>query len=188
MGKGPLIILSGPSGTGKTTVSARLLAVSGLPLRQSISATTRPPRVGERDGVDYFFVDPAEFSRKVAAGDFLEWAQVFGNSYGTPREPIERLRQNGMGVLLVIDVQGAAQVRKSCPDHVSIFLMTPSLEVLEQRLRTRHTEDEAAIQRRLVTARQELQRASEYTYQVVNDDLETAVTQLRAIIAPLFRE
>ncbi len=188
MAKGPLIILSGPSGSGKTTVTSRLLAVSGLPLRQSISATTRSPRNGERDGVEYYFLSLEEFQQKIAAGEFLEWATVICNFYGTPREPVERLRQQGIGVLLVIDVQGAAQVRKSRPDHVSIFLTTPSLEVLEKRLRDRNSEDEATIQRRLATARKELQRAGEYTHQVVNDDLDTTVRELQTLIEPLFRE
>ena len=188
MTKGPLIILSGPSGSGKTTVTSRLLAGSALPLRQSISATTRAPRPGEIDGVHYYFLTPEEFRRKLDAGDFLEWAQVFGDYYGTPREAVERMRDQGIGQLLVIDVQGAAQVRKSCPDLTSIFLTTPSLKVLEERLRARHSEDEPRIQQRLTTARTELSRAGEYNYQVVNDDLETTVRELRSIITPLFRE
>lgn len=188
MAKGPLIILSGPSGSGKTTVTARLLADSSLPLRQSISATTRQPRPGERDGVDYYFLKPDEFRRRVEAGDFLEWAQVFGDYYGTPREAVERQRARGIGQLLVIDVQGAAQVRQTCPDQVSIFLTTPSLEVLEARLRDRHSENETKIQKRLAMAKHELDRANEYDYQVVNDDLETTVRELKTIITPMFRE
>lgn len=188
MAKGPLIILSGPSGSGKTTVTSRLLADSSLPLRQSISATTRAPRPGERDGVHYYFLTPEEFRRRIDAGDFLEWAEVFGDYYGTPREPVERMRRQGIGQLLVIDVQGAEQVRRTCPDQVSIFLTTPSLEVLEQRLRARHSEDEPRIQRRLIAARKELERASEYTHQIVNDELEHTVRELRSVITPLFRE
>lgn len=188
MARGPLIILSGPSGSGKTTVTDRLLQDRGLPVRRSISATTRPPRDGERDGVDYYFVPELEFRRKMQAGEFLEWAEVFGKFYGTPREPVERLRDQGLGALLVIDVQGAEKVRQACPDHVSIFLRTSSFEVLEKRLRQRHTEDEASIQQRLATARLELGRANEYTFQVVNDDLEDAVRNLRAVIEPFLRE
>ncbi len=114
--------------------------------------------------------------------------EVFGDYYGTPREPVETQRERGVGQLLVIDVQGAAQVRRTCPDQVSIFLTTPSLEVLETRLRDRHSEDETTIQKRLATARHELERANEYDYQVVNDELETTVRELRTIITPMFRE
>jgi guanylate kinase len=185
---GPLIILSGPSGSGKSTVIARLLAEGGLPLRLSVSATTRPPRPGERDGVAYHFWPRERFEREIAAGAFLEYAEVHGRLYGTLFREVEPYRQKGLGVILDIDVQGAAQVRRRCPNRVSIFLRTSTPEALEQRLRLRHTEGPEAIRRRLETARQELARADEYDYQVINDDLETAVAELRAIIARQFRE
>jgi guanylate kinase len=185
---GPLIILSGPSGSGKTTIASRLLAMPDLRLKQSISATTRAPRAGEIEGKNYFFLSPAEFEAKKAAGEFLEWAKVHDWYYGTPRKTVEELRRQGFAVMLVIDVQGAAQVRRSCPNNVSIFVRAPTLDALEQRLRDRHTEDEAEIQRRLDTARSELARADEFTHQVLNDDLERAVNDVRTIILNLSRE
>ena len=186
MSKGPLIILSGPSGSGKSTVIRRLLAASGLPLRLSVSVTTRPPRAGEVDGIAYHFWTRERFEEEVRAGGFLECAEVFGALYGTLRREVEPVREQGQGALLEIDVQGAAQVRRQCPDAVSIFLKAPSLETYEQRLRQRHTESEAAIRRRLEGARRELARAGEYDYQVVNDDLDRAVAEVEAIIRRQF--
>jgi guanylate kinase len=185
---GPLIILSGPSGSGKSTVIARLLAEGGLPLRLSVSATTRPPRPGERDGEHYHFWTRERFEREIAAGAFLEWAEVHGQLYGTLVREVEPYRRQGLGVILVIDVEGAAQVRRRCPNPVSVFLRTSTPEALEQRLRQRHTDSPEAIRGRLETARRELARADEYDYQVINDDLETAVAELRGIIARQFRE
>lgn len=186
MRQGPLIILSGPSGSGKSTVMARIRETSDLPIRQSISATTRPPRPYERHGVDYYFLTPDAFAAMLRDGELLEWAQVHGHYYGTPRAPIDALRGQGFGVVLVIDVQGAAQVRRLCPDHVSIFLRTSSLDILERRLRERHTEDEASLRQRLDNARVELQQASEYQHQVINDELDTAVRQVVEIIRNQF--
>jgi guanylate kinase len=184
--KGPLIILSGPAGCGKSTVTARLLARGDLPLRQSVSATTRPPRPGERDGEHYRFWTRPRFEEEIRAGGFLEWAEVYGNYYGTPRSEVEPYRARGVGVILVIDVQGAAQVRAKCPDAVSVFLRASSWAECERRLRGRGTEDEATIARRLATARQELARAGEYQFEVINDDLENAVEQLHAIVSRQF--
>jgi guanylate kinase len=183
---GPLIILSGPSGSGKSTVLTRVLKESGLPLRVSVSATTRPPRPGERDGVAYHFWAREKFLDQVQAGAFLEWAEVHGQYYGTLRAEVGPYRERGIGVILDIDVQGAEKVRKLCPDNVSIFLRAPSPEVLEQRLRARGTEDDDAIARRLANARRELERIGEYDHVVVNDDLETAVAQIRELITRLF--
>jgi guanylate kinase len=183
--KGPLIILSGPSGCGKTTVTERLLARGDLSLRRSVSATTRPPRDDERDGVDYRFWTRERFEEEIRAGGFLEWAEVYGNYYGTPRGEVEPYRARGVGVILVIDVQGAAQVRAKCPDAVSVFLRTSSRDEYERRLRARG-DGEAAIRLRLDNARGELARAGEYQFQVVNDDLATAVEQLHAIISRQF--
>jgi guanylate kinase len=184
--KSPLIILSGPSGVGKSTVIDRLLAANDPPLHLSVSATTRPRRGSEVDGVNYHFWPRERFDRGVAAGEFLEHAEVFGHGYGTLQSEVEPYRQRGIGVILDIDVQGASQVRLHCPDAVSIFLRASSLETYEQRLRRRGTDSEAAIQRRLQGARRELERAGEYDYQVINDDLETAVADVRAIVLRLF--
>jgi len=178
----PLFILSGPSGSGKSTVLGRLLAEQDPPLRLSVSATTRAPRAKERDGVHYHFWTRPRFEAQVEAGAFLEWADVFGNLYCTLRGEVEPYRQQGIGVVLEIDVQGAAQVRRECPDAVTVFLRTSSLESYEQRLRSRGTESEEAIQRRLQGARRELERLDEYQYVVINDDLDTAVAELRAIV------
>ncbi len=186
MPQGPLIILSGPSGVGKSTVIRRLLTESGLPLRLSVSATTRAPRPGEQDGVDYFFWTPEQFQKEVDQGGFLEWAEVHGRRYGTLRSQVDEWLAKGWGVLLDIDVQGAEQVRRKCPGALSIFLKAPSWEVYEQRLRLRHTENEEMIARRLATARRELERAGEYDHQVLNRDLETAVAEVRGLIAARF--
>jgi guanylate kinase len=188
MAQGPLIILSGPSGSGKSTVIRQLLAEAGLPLRLSVSATTRPRRPKEQEGVDYFFWTRERFAEQVAAGAFLEWAEYAGNLYGTLRSEVDGYRARGTGVILDIEVKGAEQVRRRSPDNVSIFLTAPSWEVYEQRLRKRHTEGEEAIARRLATAREELARRGEYDHVVVNDDLGTAVTRLRALIAKHFTE
>jgi guanylate kinase len=180
--KAPLVIVSGPSGVGKSTVIDRLLAAANPPLRLSVSATTRALRPGETDGVHYHFWPRARFEQELRCGSFLEHAEVFGNYYGTLRSEVEPYREGGVGVLLDIDVQGASQVRRKCPDAVSVFLRAPSVEAYEQRLRQRGTESEAALQRRLQGARRELEHAGEYDYQVINDDLEAAVADVRAII------
>ncbi len=182
MARGPLIILSGPSGSGKSTVVRRLLDSFGARMRLSVSATTRPGRRGEVDGVDYHFWTRERFEEAKARDGFLEWAEVHGNCYGTLRSEVEPYLDRGIGVLLDIDVQGAEQVRARCPDHVSIFVKPPSLEELERRLRGRGTESEEAIQRRLANARKELARAGEYQHQVVNDVLERCVAELRQLI------
>src|SRR5271165_886182 len=151
--KGPLVFISGPSASGKSTVIGGLLRASGLPLHLSVSATTRGRRQEEQDGVHYHFLTRERFEEQVAAGAFLEYANVHGHLYGTLRSEVDGYRARGMGVLLDVDVQGAAAVRQLYPECLSIFLCASQSDAYEQRLRRRGTEDEAGIARRLVTAR-----------------------------------
>jgi guanylate kinase len=178
----PLFILSGPTASGKSTVLARVLAEPQPPLRLSVSATTRSPRPKEQDGKHYHFWTRQRFESAVERGEFLEWAEVWANLYGTPRQEVEPYRAKGIGVVLDIDVQGAEQVLRVCPEAVTIFLRTSSPETYEARLRKRGTETEEAIQRRLRGAELELERGQNYQYHVINDDLDEAVAQLRAIV------
>lgn len=184
---GALFVVSGASGTGKTTMVKE--ALRRMPaLYFSISATTRPRRETEVDGRDYHFVDRARFDAMADDGDLLEWAEVYGNCYGTPRAPVEERLSRGESVLLDIDVQGARQVRKAMPEAVSIFLLPPDMETMERRLRSRSTDSAAVIARRLEEAREQLEGAAEADYLVVNDDLEAAYDQLQAIVvAELWR-
>ncbi len=176
---GPLIILSGPSGSGKSTISRRLLQEKTWPLRMSVSVTTRPPRKNEINDVDYHFWTREAFLAHRDAGEFLEWAEVYGNYYGTLKSEVEPYRTQGVGVLLDIDIKGWEQVRARCPDAVSIFVWTSSMETYEKRLRERKTEAESAIQRRLEGARLEVARAPEYDHQVNNDHLDQALHTMR---------
>jgi guanylate kinase len=188
MTQGPLFIISGPSGSGKSTVIDRLLRDPGLRprVRLSVSATTRPPRPGEVDGVHYHFWDVPRFEAAIAAGEFLEWARVHGaNYYGTLNSEVEPHRRAGKGVVLDVDVQGAAQVRRRCPDHLSVFLTVPEHRY-EERLRQRGADDEASIRRRMATAREELRHADEYMVQLVNDDLDETVAWLRHLVGEEF--
>ncbi|MPZ18053.1 MAG: guanylate kinase [Luteitalea sp.] len=178
---GTLFIVSAPSGTGKTTVVERLVEVlEGVTISRSY--TSRPARVGERDGLDYNFVSRERFEAMVAGGEFLEWADVFGHVYGTRREDTEQLMASGQDVILVIDVQGAKQLRRQTLDAVSVFVLPPCYEVLEQRLRGRSQDTEEAIHRRLDTARREVVEYHDYDYVIVNDDLDTCVHALSAVI------
>jgi guanylate kinase len=183
---GPLVILSGPSGSGKSTVLERVLKTMALPLHLSVSATTRPARPGEQEGVHYFFWTPEQFEREVQAGAFLEWAEVHEQRYGTLRKEVDPYRQRGTGVILDIDVQGARTVRRQIPEAVLVFMRTSKFETYEQRLRHRATEDENRIQARLAAARKELARASDYDFEVINDDLVVAVEKFHSILRPLF--
>jgi guanylate kinase len=179
--RGLLFIVSAPSGTGKTTLVERLVQV--LPtLRMSRSYTSRAARAGERAGVDYNFITPDEFKRRIEACEFLEWADVFGNYYGTGAHDVEQLLADGQDVVLVIDVQGARQVKARGVDHTAIFVLPPSFQILEQRLRGRSKDTETQMQRRLATARAEAASFVDYDYVVVNDELEPTVTRLREII------
>jgi guanylate kinase len=179
--RGLLFVVSAPSGTGKTTLVEELVRVVS-DLTMSRSYTSRPPRPGECDGVDYNFVTRRRFEEMVAADDFLEWAEVFGNLYGTCRKDTVQLLDRGKDVVLVIDVQGGRQVRKRMTGTISVFVLPPSFEVLEQRLRGRCKDPEEAILRRLATARQEIEVFSEYDYLVVNDEFDTCVDRLRSIV------
>lgn len=176
-----LLILSAPSGAGKTTI-ARRLAVSRPDVDHSVSATTRAPREGERDGVDYHFVSPEEFTRRVEAGAFLEWAEYGGQRYGTLRREVERLTEAGKHVILDIEVQGARQVRDRWENVLSVFIIPPSAEALLERLGGRRTENAAAVRNRLERALDELDEASAYDYVIVNDDLEAAVRAVSGIL------
>jgi guanylate kinase len=175
-------VLSAPSGAGKTTLVRRLVELQPE-LRFSVSYTTRPRRRGESDGRDYFFVDEAEFERMREHGDFLEHASVFGHHYGTGREQVGRLLDAGHDVILEIDWQGARQVRTNLPGAHSIFILPPSLDELERRLRGRSTDTDAVIRRRLGQAIDDISHWQEFDYVIVNDDLERAVHELREILA-----
>ncbi len=187
---GILFIISAPSGSGKSTLVSQLRTlVEGLDF--SISYTTRAPRGSEEDGREYHFTTRAEFERMIAAGDFLEWAEVFGNYYGTAVAALSHAKEVGKDLLLDIDVQGALQVMKKLPEAVSIFVLPPSPEILQMRLRRRSeaeqeasktTIPESVIQKRLAEARNELKQMQDYKYALVNDVLDQAVTELRAIV------
>ena len=157
-----LIILSGPSGVGKGTVREELFKDDSLNLAYSISMTTRKPRPNERDGIDYFFVEEEEFKSKIEEGKLLEWAQFVGNYYGTPKDYVDQLLNEGKNVVLEIEVQGALQVMEKCPDATTIFLVPPSLEELERRIRGRRTEEEEIVQQRLSKARKEISFLARY--------------------------
>jgi guanylate kinase len=174
---GRLTVLTGPSGVGKGTLVGLLLA-RHPEIWLSISATTRQPRGGELEGQHYFFLDRPVFERQVAEGGFLEWAEFAGNLYGTPRPPVEAQLRQGRPVLLEIELEGARQVRRSCPDAQQLFLAPPGFEELERRIRGRGTDSEEAIQRRLARARVELEAAGEFDAVVVNADLQTALAEL----------
>ncbi len=178
---GSVIVISAPSGSGKSTLVKRLMAsVPGLVF--SVSYTTRPRRRGERHGKDYFFVSREQFGRMVAAKEFVEWADVHGQWYGTSEQQIRKAQQAGKDVLLDIDVQGHSQVRRRLPDAVSIFLLPPSYRELERRLHERHSDAPEVIRRRLQNARREITRWREYDFLVVNHRLSSALRSLQAVV------
>jgi guanylate kinase len=179
--KGLLFVVSAPSGTGKTTVVEELVKiVPGLELSRSY--TSRPKRSNEVDGVDYNFVSREDFERRIFHGEFLEHADVFGNYYGTCRVQTEARLESGRDLVLVIDVQGARQVRSQMASMVGVFVMPPSFAILEQRLRQRSQDSEAAMARRLATAKSEVSAWEEYDYVVINDELDRCVRELAGII------
>ena len=181
MGKGRLFVVSGPSGVGKGTVIARIMEADPA-IWKSVSATTRAPRAGEADGVDYYFVERSDFERTASGGGFLEWAEYSGNLYGTPVASVQAHLDAGENVVLEIEVQGAMQVRKSAPEAVLLFVAPPSMEELERRLRGRGSESEDSVRARMDAARVELSHEMEYDYVFVNDDIDGTVEEMLACI------
>lgn len=179
---GNIFVISAPSGTGKTTIVKKLLdEVPNLML--GVSYTTREPRPQEKDDVDYKFVDETEFKKMIKSGGFIEWAEVHGKCYGTPKKEVEDKLKENMDVLLDIDTQGADKVKKKYPNAITIFLLPPSFDELERRLRSRGTNTEADVEKRIDNARKEYIRRHEYDYQVVNDDLNEACEEIEEIIS-----
>jgi guanylate kinase len=181
-GRGTLIVIAGPSGVGKGSLVKSLLARDPEGPSVSVSVTTRPPRSNEVDGRDYVFVTNEQFDRMIAGDELLEWAEVFGNRYGTPRQAVERQLAEGRDVILEIDVQGAMQVRDRLPGALLVFLEPPSMSELEARLRGRGTESEERLAVRLKTATREMEQRGRFDEVVVNDDLDRASSQVAAII------
>ena len=182
MSDGILVIFSGPSGSGKGTVLKKFLAERN-DASVSVSMTTREKRDGEIDGTHYYFVTREYFEKKIADNKMLEYAEYNGNMYGTPKDPVDEILREGKVVILELEVQGAEKIRKLYPDAVSIFLMPPSMRVLEERLRGRNSEDEETINHRLVIAREEIRRASEYDYIVINDTVDNAACGIETVIS-----
>ena len=176
-----LFVLSGSSGVGKGTVLKGFLE-KNPDFMLSISCTTRKPRPGEIDGVNYFFISKEEFETCIKENKFLEWAEFAGNFYGTKKKYINQCLEEGKNVILEIDTQGALQVKKQMPEAVLIFVCPPSYEALENRLRGRHTEDEATIQKRLEQVKKEIERSKKFDYQIVNDRLEDAISRLEDVV------
>lgn len=179
--KGKLIVYTGASGVGKGTIMKELLAKDPT-VRLSVSATTRSPRPGEENGREYFFVTKDDFKKMISDDGFLEYAPYCDNYYGTPKDAVEEMLEQGLNVMLEIEVKGGLQVIEKCPDCTSIFIMPPSNEELERRLRGRGTETEEVILKRLETAKTEMSFAKEYQYTVVNDDVEKAAEEIIKII------
>lgn len=178
---GKLIVLTGPSGVGKGTLMQKLLQLHPE-LYYSVSATTRSPRPGEINGQNYYFITRSQFEKLVAQGELLEWAEFAGNYYGTPRAAVLEQIQSGKLVILEIELEGARQIRASYPNALSIFILPPSFAELEKRIRGRGQDSQEAIARRLNRAQEEIQAADEFDIQIINDDLETALNQIEAVL------
>ena len=179
---GNLIVISGPSGAGKDTVVKKLLETN-KDIELSVSMTTRAPRKGEKEGVDYFYVSSEEFQKQIEKGNFLEYANVFGtNYYGTPKDKVLKNIKNGKDVILVIDIQGAIQVKENMPESIFIFIMPPSMKELKKRLIERDTESSEKILERFKTAYKEINEATKYNYVVINDKVENAAKKIESII------
>lgn len=178
---GKLIIFTGPSGVGKGSLMRSLLQ-RHPELYYSVSVTTRSPRLGEMNGKDYYFISRSKFEQLVAAGEFLEWAEFAGNYYGTPREAVLNQIHSGKLVVLEIELEGARQIRASFPSALSIFILPPSFDELEKRIRSRAQDSEEAIARRLLRAQEEIQAADEFDIRIVNDDFETALNDIEAVL------
>jgi len=178
---GKLVIISGPSGTGKSTVCKRLSERDSR-IRLSVSATTRPPRAGEQHGVDYYFISRDEFEKKIAGGELAEHAEYAGQLYGTPRQPLDKAVSRGLIVLLDIDVQGAEQVIEKYPDAVTIFLEPPGFEELLRRLHNRNTDSPEAKEKRVAIARNEMKKRHQYKHCIVNDNLDDTVEKIYSLI------
>lgn len=188
MKKGLLIVMSGPSGVGKGTIRDILFENKKLDLFFSVSMTTRKPRPGEVDGVDYYFVSKEEFLKNVEEDNLLEWTEYVGNYYGTPKSKVEEMRNDGKNVLLEIDVNGASNVLSKVDDAVSIFIAPPSMEELERRIRHRGTESEETIQNRIERARKELKFEKQYKYVVINNERNEAVDEITELIKKQIKE
>lgn len=178
--KGQLLVISGPSGAGKGTVCKSLLEKNDIWI--SVSATTRKPRAGEVDGVNYFFIDKEEFLTRIDHDDFLEYAEVYGNYYGTPKSKVFEVLESGKDVILEIDIQGALKIKSAYPDGVFIFILPPSMEELESRITNRGSETPESLKTRLSSAYEEISFASKYDYAVINDEVNEAVRKIESII------
>jgi guanylate kinase len=179
--EGILFVVSGASGTGKSTLCRAMLKIFPN-LRFSVSHTTRPPRPGDREGRDYSFVSPAEFQKRIDRGDFVEWAEIYGNRYGTSKRMLDQARLEGRDLILDIDVQGVRQLRSQKIPGVFVFILPPSLKELKRRLQSRKTEGREALAERLKKAQAEISQARRYDYLVINDDLKKARERLKAVI------
>ncbi|WP_026889168.1 guanylate kinase [Clostridium beijerinckii] len=181
-GRGLLIVISGPSGAGKGTICKRFME-KNEDVTLSVSATTRAPRVGEVEGINYFFMSKEQFEEKIESNDFLEYAEVYDNYYGTPKSNVEEMLEDGKDVILEIDIQGALKVKENTREGVFVFILPPSMEELKQRIINRGTETQESLMKRFKSAYKEINFISKYNYAVVNDKVEIAVEKLEAIIS-----